>query len=233
MAIDAVLIGARGTSASNTVTTTSGTSTGGSGNIGLLIASFDPSTTHNTPTDSKSNTWNQIGTVYTGGLADLVIYQSANWTGGASHTATMTFAASAFPTLHMIEVTGAQTSVALDVNVTGAVSIAAGSSGGIASGTLAQAAECIIAIAEMNDGAAGAYATSTPAGISILSQESDTGSFWTSAVAKLIVSSTSSVTPTWSRTNNSSNTFGFRVISFREGSGAAPAPKRGLMLGVG
>jgi hypothetical protein len=129
----------------------------------------------------------------------------------------MTFSGTAYPTLHLVEVTGATSSSALDVNVTGTVAISGGSSGGIASGTLAQAAEVILALAEINDGSDGSYTSSNT---TVLSQEPAVSTYWTSAVSKVVTSSTGSVTPTWARTGNSSNTFGFRVISFKEATGS-------------
>ena len=213
MAVNAALIGARGTSATTTVTTTAGTSTGGSGSIGVLVCSFDPGTTNNTPSDSKSNTWTIIGAVVTG-IGKTVWYKSENWTGGASHTATMTFAANAFPTLHLIEVTGAATTTPQDINVSG---VPTASPYTISSGTLAQANEVLIASLEQNVGSAGNYSSSN---FTILSDEPDVVNFWTSGVGKLVVASTSSVTPSFTRANSTNGNSGMRVVSFKEAGGA-------------
>lgn len=220
MAIDAVLIGARGTSATNTVTTTGGSSTGGSGSIGYLVVSFDPGVTISTVSDSKSNTYSLIGSVLTGG-AKLARYKCENWTGGASHTATVTFSGSAFPTLHLCEITGAATSSPEDTAAAATSVSSMASPWTITSGTLAQAASvCMAGIGLNSAGSDGAYATSN---FSLLSQEPSVSSFWTSAVAKLVVAATSAVTPSWTCAGRTSPQVAERFIDvFKEASAGAP-----------
>ena len=219
MAVDAVLIGARGTSAVATVTTTSGTSTGGSGNHGILFCSFDPATTNNTPTDSKSNTWTILGTVDTH-TARSVVYTSLNWTGGASHTATMTFSANAFPTLHMIEVTGALSSTPIDIDVS---TLPSSIPYTLATGTLAQANEVVLGYGTQNSiNLADHYVSST---LTILSEEPNASSFWTSGVGKVVVASTSTTSQTLSKApsypgSGATGTEFFRLISFKAAAAA-------------
>jgi hypothetical protein len=196
MAIAATLIGARGTTATATVTTTGGTSTGGSGSIFQIYVSFDPGVTISSVADSKSNSYSLVGSVVTG-RAKLARYRCVGGTGGASHTATVNFSGNSFAVAHLIEVTGAATSSAADIS-TSAVDTASPYT--ISSGTLAQAAEVVIAAIESGSGVNGAYSEST--GFTILSQESDMESFWISAVASKVVASTSSVTPSFTRSGD-------------------------------
>jgi hypothetical protein len=215
---DAVLIGTRGTSATNTVSTVAGASTGGATSTFVIVCSFDPSTTNNTPTDTFGNTYSIVGTVMTaGGGSKLVRYRCVGGTGGAGHAATMTFSASAFSTLHLIELTGLIASP-VDVAVQGTD---ATSPYTISSGALAQADEVLIAALEQNVGGAGAYSSSN---FTVLSNEPDTGSFWTSGVAKLVVSASSSVTPSFTRLNATDAVSNIFVDSYKAtASGGVPA----------
>jgi len=218
MAIAAALIGTRGTTTTATVTTTAGTSTGGSGTIFQIFVSFDPGVTISSVTDSKSNTYSLVGTVVTG-RGKLARYRCVGGTGGASHTATVNFSGNAFAVAHLVEVTGAATSTPGDIS-TSAVDTTSPYT--ISSGTLAQAAEVVIAAIESNTGVNGAYSEST--GFTILSQESDFNNFWTSAVASLVVASTTGVTPSFTRSGDDDAFDAALVLdTFKEASGG-PTP---------
>lgn len=214
MALDAVLIGTRGTTSGSSVTTTAGTSTGGSGNHGLIFVSADPGVTVSSVSDSKGNTWSLQWSANAPTFGDdLYCYKCENWTGGASHTATVSFSGTSYAVAHLVEVTGALSSSPIDVSTTSTTPSST------ATGALAQADELILSAALMNVGAAGGYASSN---LTVLSQEPDTGSFWTSAVGKLVVSSTSSVNVNWSRTN-SDGTGAVGIVTFKAAA-AAPSP---------
>lgn len=192
MAIAAALVGARGTSAGSSVTTTAGSTTGGSGNHGVLCLSWDATRTVTTPvTDSKGNTFTAIGTAQADGNGGLLqFWVSYNWTGGATHSITVNFSGAAFPVAHLIEVTGGSSSPQDQANQT----TDASSPYTITTGTLAQAAECVLSACGANTGSDGAYSSSTD---TVLSQEPSVASFWTSGVGYVITASTSAVTPSW------------------------------------
>jgi hypothetical protein len=219
MAIAATLIGTRGTSSSNTVTTGSGTSTGGSGNHGVLCLSWQTSSTiSGTITDSKSNTFTAIGSAQSDGNGgSLQFFIAENWVGGTSHTVTVNFSAAAFPTAHLIEVTGATSSTPQDINGAGSD---ASSPWTITTGTFAQAVECVLSAVAENTGGVGSYASSTD---TVLSEEPDTGNYYTSGVGYRITSSTSAITPSWTNAGRSGNA-AIIYLALKEGSGDTTAP---------
>lgn len=223
--LDAVLVGTHGATTSNTVTTGSGTSSV-SGSTFLIGVSWDATTSISSVSDSKSNTYTAVGTPQNDGGAgsggNHQFYVCENGTGGTSHTATVNFSGTAYPTAHLIEITGAATPVQ-DIAVQ---TQDAGTPFTASTGTLAQANEVIVALCGANIGSAGAYASSN---FTILSQENDVSQYWGSAVASLVVSSTSSVTPSFTRTN-SSGAAAVLAISFYEDAGgeAAISPAAGV-----
>lgn len=191
MAIASVLVGSRGTSSGSTVSTTAGTSTA-SGSHFVLAISWDATQTISSVSDSKSNTYSAIGSAQSDGNGGLSqFYVCYNGTGGASHSATVNFSGTAFPVAHLIEVTGASASPQDQANQT----LDSSSPFTITTGTLAQAAELILTVCACNQNSgAGSYSSSNA---TILSQETNTASFWTSAVGYIITASTSAVTPSW------------------------------------
>lgn len=186
-----------------------------------MVVSFDATTTISTVSDSKSNTWTILGSVSTTGGAKLAVYTSFNWTGGGSHTGTVTFSGNAFPVLHMFEVTGAATSSPVDIDITEAE---VNQPFSVTSGTLAQNNELIVIIGEQNVAgiATDAYTSSTS---TILSQEPDLGNFWTSGIATSIVATNAS--QAWAITKGTSTTGAVgtaRLITFKEATaGTTPA----------
>ncbi len=213
MTINAALIGTRGKSSSNSVSTVAGTSTGGADSVFVLFVSFDPGVNISTVSDSKGNTYSLIGSVVTAGTAKLAAYKCEGGTGGASHTGSMTFSGTAYPTLHLVEVTGAALSSPLDIVVSGSDSATPYT---LASGTLGQAAEVVLAMCEINAvGNVGAYSVS--GGFTILSDEPDADNYWTSGVAAQVTSATTSVTASFTRLNGGATTLsGLLLVSFKE-----------------
>lgn len=182
-----------------------------------MIVSFDATTTISTVSDSKGNTWSLLGAVTTQGGAKVAVYYALNWAGGTSHTGSMTFSASAFPTLHMLEVTGAATTSPFNVDIT---EIETATPFSITSGALAQAAELIIMIGEQN--AAGNDADQyTSTALTILSSEPALTSFWTSGIATGIVASTSSANYDITKGTPTTVAGLSRLITVKE-AGAAP-----------
>jgi len=219
MAIAAALIGTRGTSSTNTVSTVAGTSTGGSGNHGLIFVSFDAGVTISTVADSKSNTWTLKDSVIssTGDASKIAVYYCLNWTGGASHNATVTFSGNAFPTCHLVEATGAATSSPFDVSVTNAGQSHPFS---VASGVLSQAAEAVFLFGEQNSGGTSAD-NYTSSNATLLSQEPDLTNFWTSGVTVAITAATGSVNYNLQK-GTSSVTGAIKLFSVKEGGAGGP-----------
>jgi len=211
VAINAVLVG-KGTTATSPLTTASGT-TSASGSTFVYLVSFDATVTASTPTDSKSNTYVQKATTLTTGHGDKVaVYVCENGTGGASHTVSQTFSGSAAAAGYLIEVTGA-TTTPTDIALTGTD---ASSPFTIASGTLAQANEAVLTICACNQTVSSTN-TYSSSNTTILSQESNGASFWTSAVSLLVTSATTSVSPSFTDTQGTAA--GLIIVSFKEAAG--------------
>jgi hypothetical protein len=211
MAIDAVLVGTRGTGSANTATTTAGTTTA-SGSTFVAAVSWGVAASSPVVTDSKGNTYTAIGTPQAdswGGYAQL--FACENGTGGSSHTATFTTTGDSFPTIHLIEITGAETASLDQIAQTQDSS----SPFSVTSPTLSQADEVVISICANQDGGGASYASSN---FTVLSQEIDTNNFWTSAVGKLVVSATTAVTPSWTRSTGSA---AVALATFKQLSGGA------------
>lgn len=226
MAADAVLVGKTSAAGSSLASSSGTTTTGSTFIIGL---SYDAGATRNTLVDSKSNSYTQCGTTLTNSGAKLELWRCANGTGGASHTATATFNTNAFGTIYLIEVTGAATA-SFDLTTQGTD---AASPYTISTGTLAQANNVIITIIGNGDGTNPMnYASSNT---TILSQEGDGSNFWTSAISKLVVSSTSSATPSF--TSAAAVTHALITVVIKDatagGGGGGVSPRPLLLRGVG
>lgn len=213
MAIGVALVGTRGTTTGSSVVTGSGTSTGGSGNHGLLLISYDPGVTISSVVDSKSNTWTLQGSVLTN-FGRQAAYVSLNYTGGTGHTVTVNFSGSAFAVAHHINITGATSTTPIDKD-TNATDTARPVQ--IASGVLSQAAEAVIVFCEDNDLAGTVDYTDATATLTILSSEPDVATYWTSGVGYKITSATTDTTYQLQRQSAGSSSSIIRLISFKEG----------------
>lgn len=223
-AIDAVFVG-KGHGASP-ATTSSGT-TSVSGSTFVFAASFDPGSTQSTPTDSKGNTYTIMGTVQaepvTGGK--LVFYKSqpgdAGYVGGgASHTASMVMTGTPAAATFLIEITGGTTSP-LDT-ATLSQGTDTSSPFTITSPALTQANEVVIVLIGANNGAT-ATNTYSSSNFTILAQEADASLYWTSAIAKLVVSSTLAVTPSFTCLQGSQGAL--KLASFMDAGGGGGGAK--------
>lgn len=222
MAIDAVLVGTGTTSTASVVTAGGTTTTGSTFVVGF---SFDPGATVSSVTDSKSNTYTQIGSVQTtSGGSKCALYRCENGTGGASHTATVNFSANAFSVAWLVEVTGA---AAASFDVTAQIDDTS-SPFTVTTPTLNQAAECVICLASNDDGSSAVYTSSNT---TILGQNNNTASFWTSAISKLVVASTSAVTPSW--TLSAGTNLALIVATFKEAGAGSIVPSVGSVLTSG
>lgn len=206
MAADAFLIGRVGGGTSPQTTPTGYTTTTGSALF--LFVTRQSSATIASVTDSESNTYSQIGTTL--GAVDQCtdVYACYNATGGADHTLTVTWSASpAGASIFFVEVTGV-TATPLDVNVNGVDALSPFTA---TSGTLAQADEVLLSFcASDSTNNPTTYASSN---FTILASETNGSSNWTAAIGKLVVSATTSITPSW--TSSGAATANVHVLSFK------------------
>lgn len=222
--IHATLIGTRGATSTNTASTGGGVSIGGAGAIGYIVICTGTSVSITSVADNKGNTFAQIGAVQTGN-GKIYRYKCENWVGGTGHTATVNLSAADAPTIHLVEITGAMTSSPEDATASRQLATSMASPYTITSGTLAQAASICLAGIEVNSGSNGDYASSN---FTVLSQEPDVATYWTSAVAALVVNATTAVTPSWTVAGRTGTQATGRFIDiFREWAPSAPFSPEG------
>lgn len=214
MAADALQVGI-GFSLTGTVTTGSGTTT--SGSTFLIAVSWEAAVSVSTVTDSKGNTYTALGSSNQpdsmGGTCR--IYACVNGTGGAGHTATVTFSGNAFAVAHLIECPGVDTTSPVDRVVQAAgVSGSGGSSSTVNTGTRTTANQVIVAMAMLNNRSTGTYASST---MTMISSEADL-SYWTSGIAKTVVTNTTDFACTFTCGNNT-GAGGLWAVTLKEATG--------------
>lgn len=228
MAITFTLLGSGTTGGSPT---SGGTSTSGA-RFAVAIA-WDAGQTISSVVDSQGNSYSAVGTAQADGNGGLCQwYFSAGGSSGASHTATVSFSGSAFPSISFYQITD------------GASSAHSGSaqgqdSGGqpftLTSGTMPSGNWSAGAIASNNTGSDGAYSAnaSTPT-FTLLHSEGTVSSFWTHGVSWASSSGTGAVTPSFNRSGTAGGTSGMAIIVIEESiSGGGDVPKRLTLLGVG
>jgi hypothetical protein len=213
MAINAVMVGAHGAAAAATATTGGATTTTGS-TFAAFVCYDATAGTITTAGDNKGNTYTAVGTPQTELTGALMQwYVCENGTGGAGHTFTFTTANDNYCSLFLVEITGA-TATPLDKN-------AQGSTTGlqpwatVSTGTLAQADELILSAVAVNNDGANPYVSNNG---TILDQEPNITFYWTSAIAKHVVASTTSYAPSWNGRNGNGNV-GMCLVTFKEGAG--------------
>lgn len=190
----------------------------------VVVGTFDPGANESGAADNKGNSFVLRGApVNYGSTSRVACYTCENGTGGSGHTFTFNASTTAYPYVFAFEILGANASSAIDV-------IQVGTDGNspfvIASGTLAQANELLIAGLGTNSG--NDPATCTPgAGWTLVQEGTDGINQWTGAVVYQIVSSVSSVSTAATQLGGvQANLF---LISIKEGSAAAatsPPPLR-------
>lgn len=207
MAIDAVLVGARASGGAGPLVTTSGTTT--SGSTFVIILSYGPSCTPNTPTDSKSNTYTKRGSTVTAGIGNSIeLWAAENGTGGDGHAATATFTGNPDGTAYLVEITDAATA-SFDTSNGGADGTDPHET---TLGTLAQADSIIISVVSSSAGSPTYGSTNG----TILDAEQDGGLYWTSAIGKLVVASTTGPTVGFTGGNGDSIVYG---AAFKQSAG--------------
>lgn len=174
--------------------------------------------------DSKSNSWTQIGTELTFGTSGRArAYFSALTSTGASHTVTITQSSTSSMAIFVIEVTGeAASPFDKSANVVDATSPFAS---GLTAATT-QAAELITGLFIGNSGSNPAThaisATSTPTAgwaITVAAEETNGASFYTGAIASVVVAATAQYQSAWTETGASSGAVW--TATFLEAAGGA------------
>lgn len=219
MAIAVSLLGA-GTSSGSTATTASGTSTSGA-RLALCIA-WDAGQTISSVSDSKGNSYSAVGTAQADGQGGLIQwYFSAGGTTGSSHTATVNFSGSAFPSISLYQITdGASTAHSGSAQTQ--------DSGGqpllVTTGTNPSGNWAALAGCSNNTGSDGAYSAnaSTPT-FTLLHSEGTVSSFWTHGVSSTTSSGTGAVTASFNRSGTSGTTSGMAILVVEESVGATPS----------
>ena len=218
MAVTWTLLGSGTTGGSPT---SSGTSTSGA-RFAVAVA-WDAGQTITSVVDSKGNSYSAVGTPQADGQGGLCQwYFSAGGSAGASHTATVSFSGSAFPSISFYQITD------------GASSAHSGSaqgqdSGGqpfvLTSGTMPSGNWSAGAICSNNTGSDGAYSAnaSTPT-FTLLHSEGTVASFWTHGVSWASSSGTGAVTPSFNRSGTAGGTSGMAILVVEESiAGGGPA----------
>ena len=224
MTIDAVQIG-RNSSSSNAVTTTGGTSTGGANSTFVLMVSHDPGAAVTSVSDNKGNSYSMVreGGYGTPSLQRVTVYECVGGVGGAGHTCTVNFDATAYPAAHFIEVTGAAASSPRDISVYSAPYNNPNPSAVVNTGALAQAAEVVLAIIATGAAGSPSYSEVSAYSFTKLSEETDGDNYWTSAVFKKVTASTSSMATQW--TDGAAEAqYSIAFVSYKEGAGGGPPP---------
>lgn len=113
----AIGIGFTATAATGSATsvTTPGNTSQATGST-FYVSGFYNTGAFNGWTDSKSNSYSQIGVTQTSSPGDARQDQKVNGAGGAGHTFTLNMSPASFGTIFAVEITGADTTAPLDQN---------------------------------------------------------------------------------------------------------------------
>lgn len=213
MAIDAVLMGAVKSNSSNTITSDSATTTNGTSKF-LIGVTWDAGVTitGGVPSDSKGNTWVAVGAERTVNGGKQRWFITTTKLGGSSHTITVAFSGTAYPTISPFEITDAgAVDVATDSEDTGGMPMT------MASGAFASQPQVMLMLASNYTGSDGAYTVNatTPAG-TLMTSQSDMTNYWAHGTAKYAITSTSSFSPSMSRTNSGGGSSNVHLVSIQE-----------------
>ena len=223
MACEAVLVGARGTSSGSSVSTTAGTTAASGSSFALFVSWDGGQTISGTITDSKSNTYTAVGSPqgdWTSTWGQHQWFYCEDGVGGTSHSVTVNFSGSAFPTIHLLEITSDNGAPIYD-SAAYATTRDGASPYTVTSGTLTEATSVVLAGCGANRGADGAYSSSN---FTILSQEPAVSSFWTSGVAKLVVAATTAQTPSFTVLNRNEDAAVIAISFYEPTGGDTTAP---------
>ena len=226
----ATLIGS-GASSSSTVTTSSGTTTGGANTVFAVAIAWDASVTISSVSDSKSNSYTAQGSIQADGNGgNLRWYTCAAGTGGTSHTVTVNFSGTAYPSISFYEFTGVDTTLQQASQ--------GQDSGGqpftITTGAMPSGNWILLAACSNNTGSTGAYTanSSTPT-MTLLHSEGDVSNYWTHGVGRMTSSGTGTVTPSFNRSGTAGGTSALSFIVFSESSGVSITPSAGTLTVTG
>lgn len=219
----------------NTVTTGSITSSA-TGSTFLLFMQWEGASTFSSISDSKGNTYTQIGSELTANSgAKSRGYYCENGNGGSSHTFTCTTAGNVAITLHAIEITGGKTASILNPTPPAA---ADDTSSPFTSNNITTLQNDVLLAAWMgctNSGSNPAtHAESTGFTIQAGTDETDASTYWTGCIATKVVSSTS--TYACSFTETGASTAAVRIAAFEAtgggGGGAASLINRSQLASL-
>lgn len=197
----AISIGVSASAAGTATSITTGAVTTTTGSCLLLFMNWS-SATFTSVTDSKSNSWTQVSTELNASSHKTRCYVCYNATGGASHTFTLTLAASNDLNLFMVEIPGAATSSGVDQAGRTSDSSSPFTTTGL---TTTQANEALVTFISGNSSSNPATHAETGLGSSTIQQNITNGAlYWVGALATKLVSATGTYTPSWTE-NGSSN----------------------------
>lgn len=220
---DAVLVN-RGVSTGSTCSTAAGSVSAGDTIIGVVSFDSAVTITVNTLSGSGANNFGAAtAAVTTASEGKISLFVVQNATGGASVTWSLTFSGTAFPVCHLIKLTGVD-AASLDAASLVTSTTDNASPWTVTSNAFAQANNVVIAGIVQGCGSDGTWASSN---FTVVSGEGSL-TYWPSAVGKLVVSSTSAVTPSWTHTGSTSCVAPQFVIGFKEaaGGGGSGQPPR-------
>lgn len=202
-----------GTSSSNTMTTSSGTTSNGS--AFAFVAAWDNTTEFNAISDTKGNTWTAVGTEQLDGTgARLRWWVALTGLGGAGHTVTWSSLATSFCTGSLYEITGVD--LAAIQQATNSQD-ASGQPFQHTSGANGSGNWLALCACSNNTGSDGAYsADATSPAFTLLHSEGTVSSFWTHGVSAAVSSGTGAVTPSFSRSGTAGTTSAMSYIAFNE-----------------
>lgn len=225
MASSALLVG-KGAAAGSTVTTAAGTTSASGSGFVVFFAYAGASVT--SVTDSKGNVYTKRGALQNLIECWAALPGDAGYVGGgASHTATVNFSASAAASLHLIEATSLLTTGSFD-QVVGTVD--ATSPWEVTTGTLGQADSVALSGFERNTTNPASYTAG--GGFTLLSSETDWNNFYTSAVSGVVVSSTAARTPSWTTGTGGNDSGGVLCLVLKSSTTPPPASVKPAWAGV-
>ena len=220
----------KGHSNSSSSLATTGVTTQASGSIFVVAVIWGATATFTSITDSKSNTYTQIGTEISNGSTGANyrarLYYKENGTGGSSHTATINLSTAEVVTILFAEITGALTSSALDQSdgrrdTSSPFTLAAGLS-------TAQADELLLSFLGGVSGSNPATHAESGLGSSTVqsgAEETDGSQFWTGAIATAVKSSTGTFNPSWTESGNTTDSAVFLATFKASAAGGSTTTK--------
>ncbi|RZJ08670.1 MAG: hypothetical protein EOO54_22640, partial [Haliea sp.] len=208
-------VASTGGSGSTTHTTSSTPFTSTSGGYAVITFAYDGSAP-TAVTDNKGNTYTLINSGTFGGLR-FWMYGCANAVGGAGHYATITTPGNGWPSMHFAMFQGITTSP-VDIRTT---FNEFGQPWEIASGTLAQADEVVVALCAFDGTGGNGQTWSDGAGFTLAAGLGDGSNYWPSALFYKVVSSTASVTASMSTDNGPAQSAGagMMMLSLKASAG--------------